>query len=214
MARPTRTARPASRSARSGSAGSSASPGGSWPADAQVRIIAQPYGSERASLRAGARAAPAPSRPAGAAPAPWGRASRRAHPGGGGRLRRTRGGRARAQRLQPLAHRGPGTVAARGRIEHDAAAERVRRRDRADHDAVAGARQERMLQPRLPQVAAQPHEPPGGVAGAVVHVHARRRLAGELERGVEPVRRLRAGARIGDHVAAAHGPPRAARRPG
>ena len=113
MSRPSRTARPCARSAASASGG-------------------------RARRRAAAR-----SRRRAGAP----RASRR-RVGGTGAARRARRRLRRrlGLRLAALEPREPGEqvarrpVAARRGIEHDAAAERVRRRERADHEPVAAPR--------------------------------------------------------------------------
>ena len=59
-------------------------------------------------------------------------------------------------------------MAARRGVEHDAAAERVRRRERADHEPVAGQRHDRLLQPQLEEPPAELDQPRGGLARAVV----------------------------------------------
>ena len=88
-------------------------------------------------------------------------------------------------------------MAARRGVEHDAAAERVGRRERADHQAVACARDERLLEPQLRVAAAELGEPRRDLARAVVDRDAgaalRPRLGrGPVQRGVEPVGRRRA----------------------
>ena len=122
--------------------------------------------------------------------------------GGAGRRLRLGLGLAAAQALQARERVGPAAVAARGGVEHDAAAEGVGRRDRAHDDAVAGARHERLLQARLPQPVAEVGQARGRLARAVVHVRAHpvRRVA-QRERAVEDPRR-RHGARRRDDVAA------------
>ena len=93
-----------------------------------------------------------------------------------------------------------GAVAPRRGVEHDAAAERVRRRQGADHEPVAGQRHERPLEPQLGVAAAELGEPrrrPRACRGA--RRPARRRPGalgrGPLERRVDAVRRRAAGAR-------------------
>ena len=75
-----------------------------------------------------------------------------------------------------------------------------------------GAREQRLLQPRLPQAAAQRREAGRRVARAVVDVHPRRRLV-QVERGVEPPRR-REGARRGRRPRRRGRPRRGRSRPG
>ena len=59
-----------------------------------------------------------------------------------------------AQPPKPRDEVRPRAVAVRARVEHDAAPERVRRRERAHDDAVAGPREQRPLEPQLPEVGA------------------------------------------------------------
>ena len=61
-----------------------------------------------------------------------------------------------------------GAVLAWMRVEHPAAAQRVRRRDLAHHQAVAGRGDQRLLEPDLPEAAAEPGQPGWRLAGAVV----------------------------------------------
>ena len=61
---------------------------------------------------------------------------------------------------------------ARPRVEHPAAAERVRRRDLADHDPVAPGGDERPLETDLPEAAAEPRQTGRRLARAVVDLHS------------------------------------------
>ena len=97
------------------------------------------------------------------------------------------------------------TVLARRRIEYDAPAERVRRRDPADHEPVAPGRHEWLLQSHLPERAAEPREPSRALAGPVVDLDAVAVLGLvvlEAQLGVEQVRRAQPGRRCGEHVPA------------
>ncbi len=82
-------------------------------------------------------------------------------------------------RLAPLQPREPGeevaarAVARRVGIEHDPAPERVRRRQRPDHQPVAAGGHQRLLEPELEVAAAELREPGGRLARAVVHGDAR-----------------------------------------
>ncbi len=97
------------------------------------------------------------------------------------------------------------------RLEDDPAAERVRRRDRADDDPVAAAREHRPLEPQLPEPVAERRQPRRRLARAVVDVDAHRVVGvAQVERRVED-RARRDGARGGEDVAA---PDRAAVDPG
>ena len=135
MSRPRRTTWSCSRSAAS-SAGAS-SGGGSWPASRRRSSSASAAGDSGGEPRAG-----------------------------GGR-RRPAAGRRLGLRLAALQAREAGeqvaarAVAGRVGVEHDAAAERVGRRERADHEAVAARGHERLLEAELEVAAAELREPRG-----------------------------------------------------
>ena len=190
--RPTRTARPAARRAGSSAAAapSSASLGGSWPASRRRslerergRLSGTGRGRRRRGSGLGGGGARRP-RPATGAAAP----SRSA------RVRDHRGARARA--------------GARTRVEHDAAAERVGRRDRCARRSGRRARgEQRPLEPQLPEVARRARTSRAGASRVPWWTWTRVPCAGratvELERGVEQVRRReRRAPGGGEHVAA------------
>ena len=109
---------------------------------------------------------------------------------------------AAAQALQAREDLGAAAVAARRRVEHDAPAEGVGRGDRAHHDTVAGAGQQRPFQARLPEAVAELGQPRGRLARAVVHVRAHP-VAGAAQRQLAVDHaRLRQRARRREHVAA------------
>ena len=94
----------------------------------------------------------------------------------------------------------------RRRVEHDAAAERVRRRDRAQHDAVAGHGHERLLEAHLPEAAAELGQPRRRLPRAVVDLHAVAVLGAavghEAQLGVEAEGRAQVGVGAGEEVPA------------
>jgi len=83
----------------------------------------------------------------------------------------------------------------RSRVEHDPAAERVGRGDRADDDAVVGAGEQRPLDAKLPEPVPEVREATGRLARAVMDLDAVS-VAGaaqvERRRGCAPARRRRA----------------------
>ena len=64
------------------------------------------------------------------------------------------------------------SVPARPRVEHAAATERVRWRDPAHHEAVAGGGDDRTLEADLPEPTAEPRQPRRRLARSVVDLHA------------------------------------------
>ena len=138
--RPRRTAGRAPAARRA--LGSSSS-GGSWPAARSRCSSSSARGVERRSLGGAGVGSGAGSGSGSASP------------------RSSRASRARRSRRRAMARRVG--------VEHDAAAERVRRRQRADHEPVAGGGHERLLEPELEVAAAELDQPRGRLARAVVH---------------------------------------------
>ena len=68
-------------------------------------------------------------------------------------------------------------------VEHDAAAERVGRRERADHHAVAARGHERLLEAQLEVAAAELGQPGRRLARAVVHGDSRAAVGPRVGRG-------------------------------
>ena len=172
IARPTRTARPAARSAAEVVGIEVGGVGRLVAGRAQALLERERGVRQRRAVRRG-----------GGAGAGGGSGS------GSGSPRRRRSRRASASARRPWRRA--------ARVEHDAAAEGVGRGDRAHDDAVAGAGEQRLLQPRLPQPAAEVGQARGRLARAVVHVraHAVARVA-QRELAVEhPRRRHRARVR-------------------
>ena len=96
-------------------------------------------------------------------------------------------------------------MAPRPRVEHLTAAERVRWRDLAHHEPVAGSRDDRLLEPDLPEAAAEPRQARGRLAGAVVDLDPLSRLrftVAELELRVDPIRGTQPRVGLDQHVAA------------
>src|SRR5207248_5972016 len=86
----------------------------------------------------------------------------------------------------------------------DAASQRVRGRYLADDEAVVSGRDQRLLEPDLPERAAEPGEPGRALARAVVDLDAVAVVglgAAELELGVDQVGRLQVRVRSREHVA-------------
>ena len=98
------------------------------------------------------------------------------------------------------------SVAAGPRVEHHAASERVRRRDLAHHEPVAGVGDDRPLEPHLPEAPAQPRQPGRATRGCRGGSGRARRLgigvAVELELRIDPIARTHLGTGGDQHVAA------------
>ena len=100
-----------------------------------------------------------------------------------------------------------GSVLARMGVEHDAATERVRRRDLANHEPIPWRRNQFTLQPQLVEAASQPRGPRGGLpravmdldAGAVVELKF---VVLECELHVDQVGRTELRPRCREHIAA------------
>jgi hypothetical protein len=73
---------------------------------------------------------------------------------------------------QAMEQVGPGPVTPRSCVEHDPAAERVRRGDPADDEPVAVGDEQGLLEPQLPVAAGQRDQAPGHVARAVMNLDA------------------------------------------
>ena len=163
IAGPSRTARPAARSAASSSAASrSASSGGSAPAARSSSSTASAAGVSAAGSGGGRRR----------------RRGRRGRRAPARRARAARAARARS-RAGPW-RRGRG-------VEHDAAAERVRRRERRGSRAGRPRGHERLLEPQLRVAAAELREPGRDLARAVVDARTRAPPSG-ARRGARPTR--------------------------
>ena len=74
-------------------------------------------------------------------------------------------------------------MAARVRVEDDAAAERVRRRQRADHEPVAGGGDDRLLEAQLEEAPAELDEPRRRLARAVMDADPRAAVGPRVGRG-------------------------------
>ncbi len=109
----------------------------------------------------------------------------------------------------------PRAVLSRRRVQDPPAADRVRRRERTDHEAVAGDGHQRALEaqlrqsrlPRLQPLALDGRDAGGGLAGAVVHVHAgapreRARSGQQIHLHVEQVPGRRCCVAVDHHVPA------------
>ena len=82
------------------------------------------------------------------------------------------GGLSSVQPFKPRQQIPGGSVPRRVRVEDDATPERVRRGDLANYQPITGGRNHRLLEPDLPETAAEPGETCGTLARAVMNLDA------------------------------------------